>query len=63
MLAGRSDSVMAGVAATKNLGVINGEHGGPGRAAMAVLADVCRVDVCGILASGVSAIVTTEAVT
>ena len=62
VLASRCVAVMAGIAGSQYLRVIDREYRRPGGAAMAILASVRRADVRGVLPRSVSAVVTAEAI-
>jgi hypothetical protein len=63
VLAGRRDTVMAGAAGTHHLCVIHGSHWRKHIGVVAVFADIRRLHVCQILASGFDAVVAANAVT
>jgi len=62
VFASRSNAVMAGAAGTNDLGVVNGKHGHPHIAAVAVFANVAGLNVRGVFAGCVGAVMAAEAV-
>ena len=63
MLTGGGDAVVAGATSANDLRVVDICRWGPHRWTMAVLANIGGLNVCLILAGGVGAVVTTDAIT
>jgi hypothetical protein len=62
-LADRSDAVMAGIAGSDDLGVVDGHHGRKNIRGVAVFANIRRSNMCRVLADRFRTIVATNTVT
>ena len=63
MFTGRSRAVMAGTAGAKNLGVIDHDWWDPDRRAMAIFANVCRLNVGLVFAGRLDSVVAIDTIT